>query len=167
LRILHGRTLKAAAVPAHLKQSLGFSGHFHWHRMCARLSFTRPSGRRYRGEARDAGGGERLSLLEVKMQDVSSTLVRMEGVLASVHQMVVALEQRVIALDLRVDKLDQRVDRLEQRVDKLDHRIDRLDQRIDKLDDRVVKSFVWLVGIQITILITIVAGLFGIVTKLI
>ena len=89
---------------------------------------------------------ERLSLLEVKMQEVGTTLVRMEGILASVHQMVVALDQRV---------------------DRLDQRFDRLDQRIERLDERAVKLFMWVVGIQMTTLIAIVAGLFGIVARLI
>ncbi len=96
---------------------------------------------------------DRLSLLEVKMQEVGATLVRMEGMLSSVHQMVVALDQRVVALDLRMDTLD--------------HRVDRLEVRIDKLDDRVVKLFLWVIGIQTTTLITIAAGLFAMVARLI
>jgi hypothetical protein len=66
--------------------------------------------------------------------------------LSSVHQMVVALDQRM-------DKLDQRVDRVE--------------LRIDKLDDRIVKLFLWVIGIQMTTLITIAAGLFALVATLI
>ena len=44
---------------------------------------------------------ERLSLLEVKMEEVGTTLVRIEGVLGSLFQMVQGLDQRV-------DKFDQR-----------------------------------------------------------
>ena len=82
---------------------------------------------------------ERLSLLEVKMHEVGATLVRIESALGSLHQMVTGLDQR----------------------------IDKLDQRVDRLDDRAVKLFLWVIGIQMTTLIAIVAGLFGIVTKLI
>jgi predicted nuclease with TOPRIM domain len=96
---------------------------------------------------------ERLSLLEVKMQDVGATLIRIEGTLGTLHQMLAGLDQRV-------DKLDQRFDRLDQRVD-------RLDQRIDRLDERFLKLFLWVIGIQMTTFLAIVAGLFGIVTKLI
>ena len=103
---------------------------------------------------------DRLSLLEVKMQEVGATLVRMEGMLSSVHQMVVALDQRVVALDQRVVALDQRMDTL-------DHRVDRLELRIDRLDDRAVKLFLWVIGIQMTTLITIAAGLFAMVARLI
>ena len=37
---------------------------------------------------------ERLSLLEVKMQEVGTTLVRIEGTLASLVQMVAGLDER-------------------------------------------------------------------------
>jgi hypothetical protein len=96
---------------------------------------------------------ERLSFVEVKMQEIGMTLVRMEGILASVHQMVLAL--------------DQRVDRLEQRVGMLDQHVGILDQHVDKLDARVEKQFLWVAGIQMTTLITIMAGLFALVAKLI
>jgi hypothetical protein len=56
---------------------------------------------------------------------------------------------------------------LDQKVDKLDLGVDRLDQRVDRIDDRVVKLFLWVIGIQMTTFLAIVAGLFGIVTKLI
>ena len=49
----------------------------------------------------------------------------------------------------------------------LDRKVDRLDLRTDKLDMRLEKQFLWAVGIQMTILIAIIAGLFGIVAKLI
>jgi predicted nuclease with TOPRIM domain len=82
---------------------------------------------------------ERLSMLEAKMEQVGTTLARMEAILMS----------------------------LDQKVDKLDHRVDRLELRIDKLDDRVVKLFLWVIGIQMTTLITIAAGLFAMVARLI
>ena len=81
---------------------------------------------------------DRLSWLEVKMHEVGGTLVRIEGALGNLQQMVAGLDQR----------------------------IDKLDRRVDTLDDRVVKLFLWVIGIQMTTLIAIAAGLFGIVTKL-
>lgn len=82
---------------------------------------------------------ERLSLLEVKMEQVGTTLARIETILLS----------------------------LDQKVDRLDLRVDRLEQRVDKLDARVEKQFFGVAGIQMTTLITIMAGLFGLVAKLI
>jgi hypothetical protein len=39
--------------------------------------------------------------------------------------------------------------------------------RIDRLDDRAVKLFLWVIGIQMTTLITMAAGLFAMVARLI
>ena len=49
------------------------------------------------------------SLLEVKMEEVGTTLVRIEGVLGSLFQLVQGIDQRVDKLDQRVEKLDQRL----------------------------------------------------------
>jgi vacuolar-type H+-ATPase subunit I/STV1 len=72
-----------------------------------------------------------------------------------------------ILLDSKVERLDQKVTGLEDRIRMLDRRVDKLDQRVDKLDERAVKLFQWVIGIQMTTLIAIVAGFFGIVTRLI
>jgi hypothetical protein len=64
---------------------------------------------------------ERLSLLEVKMQEVGTTLVRMESILGSLLQMVTGVGQRVDKLDQRVERLDQRLQGVELRVHGHDH----------------------------------------------
>ncbi len=110
---------------------------------------------------------ERLSVLEVQMQEVGATLVRMEDTLGVLVKMVTSLNERVDKLDQRVERLDQRVEKLDQRIDRLEQRVDTLDQRVDRLDSRVEKQFLWVAGIQMTTLIAIVAGLFGLVAKLI
>jgi hypothetical protein len=107
-----------------------------------------------------SGVEERVSLVEVKMQEVGSALLRIEGTLASLVQMVIGVDQRVQGLDVRVATLDQKVTGLNEKFTRLERRLDYVENRFDKY-------FLWLVGLQMTILITVVAGLFGIVTKLI
>ncbi len=63
--------------------------------------------------------------------------------------------------------LDVKVATLDQKVTNLDERFVRLDRRMDYSEHRFDKLFLWVIGIQMTIFITIVAGLFGVVTKLI
>jgi predicted nuclease with TOPRIM domain len=104
-----------------------------------RMDFTNPSRRRYREEGLMLAVEERLTQVEAKMQQLDVTLARIETVLSS----------------------------LDNKVDKLDMRMDRLDERMDRLDERMEKRFLWVIGIQMTILITIAGGLFGIVVKLI
>ena len=61
------------------------------------------------------------------------------------------------------DELSSRIDALGGRVDALDQKVDRfrdeLSGRIDALDQKVSRQFVWMVGIQITILVTVVGVL--------
>jgi tetrahydromethanopterin S-methyltransferase subunit G len=61
------------------------------------------------------------------------------------------------------DELSGRIDALGGRVDALDQKVDRfrdeLSTRIDALDQKVSRQFVWMVGIQITILVTVVGVL--------
>jgi uncharacterized coiled-coil protein SlyX len=81
-----------------------------------------------------------------------------------------SLEERVAYLEGRVsdqiqaqNELRELVVQLNQRVDHLDRKIDRfregLANRIDALDDKVSRQFVWLVGIQVTVLIAVVSAL--------
>jgi uncharacterized coiled-coil protein SlyX len=84
------------------------------------------------------------------------------------------LEERVVYLEGKVEEhsrgyadirerltfLDQKVDRFRE---ELAARIDALDQRlsgrIDALDQKVSRQFIWLVGIQITVLVAVVGAL--------
>ena len=90
-----------------------------------------------------------------------------------------SLEERVAYLEGKVDEqsrlgvelrdtifhLDQKVDRfreeLASRIDALDRKVDRfreeLASRIDALDQKLSRYFLWIVGIQVSILLAIVA----------
>ena len=88
--------------------------------------------------------------------------------------MAATLEERVAYLEGKVEEhsrgledlkhliinLDQKVDRfreeLSSRIDALDQKVDR---RIDALDQKFSRYFLWLIGIQITILLAIIATL--------
>jgi hypothetical protein len=54
-------------------------------------------------------------------------------------------EQSQIFVDIRED------------IRRLDQRVDRLDHRLDRLDDRISRQFVWMVGLQVTTLVTIIS----------
>lgn len=83
-----------------------------------------------------------------------------------------ALEERVAYLEGRVEEhskawedlkdmiinLDQKVDR---RIDALDQKVDRfrdeLSSRIESLDHKFSRYFLWIIGIQVTIFLSIIA----------
>ena len=91
---------------------------------------------------------ERVAYLEGKVEEHSKGL-------EDIKDLIIGLDQK---LDRRMDALDQKLDR---RVDALDQRISHLDQKIDKridaLDQKISKYFLWIIGIQVTIFLSIIA----------
>src|SRR3989338_8877682 len=87
---------------------------------------------------------ERVAYLEGKVEEHSKGL-------EDIKDLVIALDQK---LDRRIDALDQKIDG---RVDALDQKINRLDQRIDHLDQKLSRYFLWIIGIQVTIFLSIIA----------
>ena len=76
-------------------------------------------------------------------------------------------EERVSVLEAKMEQVGTTLIRMETILSSLDQKVERLDLRVDKLDARLEKQFLWIVGIQMITLIAIMAGLFGIVAKLI
>jgi len=56
--------------------------------------------------------------------------------------------------------LRSQVDRMDAKIDRVDAKVDRVDAKIDRvfydLESRMTRQFVWLVGIQVTVLLAIV-----------
>ena len=100
---------------------------------------------------------ERVAYLEGKVEEHSKSLEDIKDLVISLDQ---KLDRRIDALDQRINHLDQKIDR---RVDALDQkiggRIDGLDQRINHLDQKLSKYFLWIIGIQVTIFLSIIATL--------
>jgi len=83
---------------------------------------------------------------------------------------VATLERRVGCLEGQVQEQSRTVDgvrdavaQLAQRVTDLEQRMDRrfegVDRRLDVLDEKISRHFTWVVGIQVTTLVAIVAAL--------
>jgi tetrahydromethanopterin S-methyltransferase subunit G len=85
---------------------------------------------------------------------------------ADIREAIQRLSGRIDALDQRlsgrIDALDQR---LSGRIDALDEKVDRfrdeLSGRIDALDQKVSRQFLWLMGVQVTVLLAVVGALIG------
>ena len=82
------------------------------------------------------------------------------------------LEHRFDLIDHRFDLIDQRFDLIDQRFVQVDQRFAQVDERfaelrslITALDQKSDRRFIWLVGMQFTTLIAIIAGMFTIFTK--
>ena len=82
---------------------------------------------------------ERLAYLEGKVEEHTRAF-------PAFHDDVGRLEHR---FETRFSALEQRVDNL----------ADRMDRRFEALDDKVSRQFVWMVGIQVTILVAVVSAM--------
>jgi len=98
---------------------------------------------------------ERLAYLEGQGQEHSHAMSHFRDVVGRLEQRMDRLEQRMDRLEQRMDGLDRKVDRYRE---ELAARIDRLDLRLDSLDAKVSRQFVWLVGIQVTTLVTVLGA---------
>ncbi len=114
---------------------------------------------------------ERVAYLEGKVEEQSRGYGEIREAIQHLGERITSLDQKLDRfreeLSSRIDALDQRlsgrIDALGGRVDALDQKVDRfrdeLSARIDALDQKVSRHFVWMVGIQITILVTVVGVL--------
>lgn len=96
----------------------------------------------------------------------------LEGRVTEQSEMFSGLQEGMSSLVQRMDRFEERMDRLHERMDRrfeqvdvrfaqVDTRFLRLETRLDQLGGEMSKNFRWIVGIQITTLITVVATLLG------
>jgi uncharacterized coiled-coil protein SlyX len=93
---------------------------------------------------------DRLSRLEVIVAEHSATLGEFRGLMVGVDQ--------------KIDRLSQGLDRLAVSIER---RFEGMERRFDHQDTKFSKFFLWVIMAQLTTLLAIVAGLFGIVTRLV
>jgi hypothetical protein len=74
-----------------------------------------------------------------------------------------ALEDRVITLEVKMNDVKMAIVDLKAAIVALDTKMDR---RFDGLDERFERRFLWLLGAQLTTLFALIAGMFGVITKL-
>jgi chromosome segregation ATPase len=118
---------------------------------------------------------ERVAYLEGKVEEHSRAWEDLKDMIIHLDQKV---DRRIDALDAKVDrhreelsnridaleaKFDNRINALDNRINALDNRINALeakfDNRIDALDQKFSRYFLWIIGIQVSIFLAIIATL--------
>jgi chromosome segregation ATPase len=89
---------------------------------------------------------ERVSYLEGKVEEHSKAW-------SDLKDMIIHLEGRINALDAKVDRHREE---LSARIDALDQR---LSNRLESLDQKFSRYFLWIIGIQVSIFLAIIATL--------
>ena len=73
------------------------------------------------------------------------------------------VDERVSYLEAKMEDVSTAILRLEAAIAALDQKMDR---RFDALDDRSERRSLWPLGGQLTTLIALIGGMFGVMTKL-
>jgi len=82
-----------------------------------------------------------------------------EELAARISSLEQSINARFESVDKRFELIDKRFESIDRRFEAIDQRFEAINGRIDALDDKVSRQFMWLVGIQITVLIAVVSAL--------
>jgi archaellum component FlaC len=114
---------------------------------------------------------ERVADLEAKMTpDLRDEMLRgfdrmtdlfgqMDKRFEEVERRFERVEGRFEQMERRFEQVERRFDQVDQRFEQLDKRLDRLENRFERLDDKVDRHFMWIVGIQFTMMIVFIGAL--------
>ena len=108
-------------------------------------------------------GAEQLVVRVARLEVMEDTLVT---AIREVRDAVTSLERR---MDSRFAQVDKRFDTIDRRFDAVDRRFEGMERRFEGVDrklEQVDRRFMWIVGTQIATLLAIVAGLFGVITRI-
>lgn len=98
-------------------------------------------------------------------------LARIERTTVWWRSQVNHIDGRVAYLEGRVEEQTTMVYGLRDAITGLEDRMDRrfagLDQRLDNLDAKMSRQFIWLVGLIVSLLIAVVAGMGGMIAAII
>jgi chromosome segregation ATPase len=75
------------------------------------------------------------------------------------------MSARFDAVNQRFDAVDKRFDAANQRFDGVDKRLDRIESRVERIDDRADRHFMWIVGIQFTMMMIFIGALLAAVLR--
>ena len=99
------------------------------------------------------------------MARIEERVAFVEGRLVEHSEMFSDLRAGLSSQGQRIDHLEQRIDRRFEQMDarfaQIDARFLQVEARLDRLGGDLSKNFRWIVGIQITTLLTVVATLLG------
>ncbi len=106
---------------------------------------------------------QRLLVVEGQVQEHARTL---EDVREAIRVLQARMEHGFEAIDRRFEQVDRRFEQVERRFEQVERRFEGfelrfqgVERRLDRLDDKVSRQFMWIVGIQVTTLVAIVAAL--------
>jgi predicted RNase H-like nuclease (RuvC/YqgF family) len=92
---------------------------------------------------------ERVAYLEGKVEEHSK-------VWSDLKDMMVNHDSKMIAFEQRIDRRFEAIDR---RFEAIDRRFEAMDRRFESIDQKFSKYFLWIIGIQVSVLLAVIASM--------
>lgn len=96
---------------------------------------------------------ERVAYLEGKVEEHSYAWQDLRERITHMEQ---TLNERFISLENRIDKRFEAIDR---RFETIDRRFEAIDRRFEAIDQKFSKYFLWIIGIQVSVLLAVIASM--------
>jgi len=94
-------------------------------------------------------------------QDIKDMMITQDGRMIGLEQRIdrrfEAIDKRFEAIDKRFEAIDRRFEAIDRRFEAIDRRFEALENRIQAMDAKFTKYFLWIIGFQFSILLTLVA----------
>ncbi len=111
---------------------------------------------------------ERVAYLEGKVEEHSKVWSDLKDMMVNHDSKMIAFEQRIDkrfeaidrrfeVIDRRFEAIDRRFEVIDRRFEVIDRRFEAIERRIDTLDQKFSKYFLWIIGIQVSVLLAIIA----------
>jgi predicted nucleic acid-binding Zn-ribbon protein len=94
---------------------------------------------------------ERVAYLEGKVEEHSCAWQDLKEAIRETNQRITHMEQK---FDQRFTNLEQRIDN---RFEAIDRRFEAMDRRFEAIDQKFSKYFLWIIGIQVSVLLAVIA----------
>ena len=101
---------------------------------------------------------KRVTLVEHKVAENATGVERLHAAIVDLGD---RMERRFEALDRRFEAVDRRFEAMEQRWDR---RFDTMDRRFEAMEQRQSTHFRWVIGVQLTTTVAIIAAVVTVVT---
>ena len=92
---------------------------------------------------------ERVAYLEGKVEEHSK-------VWSDFKDMMINHDSKMIAFEQRIDRRFEAIDR---RFEAIDRRFEAIDRRFEAIDQKFSKYFLWIIGIQVSVLLAVIASM--------
>jgi chaperonin cofactor prefoldin len=96
---------------------------------------------------------ERIAYLEGKVEEHSYAWQDLRERITHMEQ---TFNQRFISLEQRIDN---RFETIDKRFEAIDRRFEAIDRRFEAIDQKFSKYFLWIIGIQVSVLLAVIASM--------